>query len=804
MPVSRSPTHQGPRFPAGPQLRSLELSDATISPQSFASLNALIGLTALTVYGSGHRAALGFAPLTALTGLRRLHLELRLDERVMCGLTACSSLIHLSAQSARVRDAAAAAGEAEAEAVAAADRAAAVGKARVAAERAREAAERAAAEGRRRSEPGVAVGARVAVADVRRVVSGLEDRERQEEEEEEGSSSGGSSVSGASSGGGGVSGSDDEEEVESSGEGGNSSGSDTGSSWLSSRRAGAGIGSGSGNEEDDEDDGEEAKEDGDVDAKAVGRSRVGRRAGRQAAAAAPDGRGNGTVSSSPAAPPSPATSVEATPSPPTDPAASVALVRVPVRPPASGPLPSLARLTLERIDPDCLPLAHWLPGLRALALDDGGGEALWRAVAAHPHLTALSVGSGATLPPPAMAADAPGGPHARPESSGAPTLGKDVGAGPDAVRPVEHAQGAVANGGGAGAVYGPQHHKRHGGPKHHDHRHRHGHGPAAQPTPPCTTTSNSKPQPHHNDPLHPNHDDHDPSLASLLAAAAAAGPPPPPLIPLPPHLASLRLDACEALAPADFATCAHMPRLTACHVSGCPGLTPGSLVRFLSAMPGLRVLTLDGAASVTDEALLAACVGAGSAGCLDEDGAEAEAEEKEQREGQEGGVDRGHGAAFALEGLQVSAAGGAQSSAPPCSACTATTAAAATASQCKSPAAGAGSDGPAPCPPAATTTTAAATAAAAPAGAGATDSAEDSPAPLPPALPALRSLQLSGAPRVTARGLAALLRGLPGLAALRLVSCQGVCREEAVWLPEQLGRPGLCVECCHASVYDEH
>ncbi len=766
------------------------------------------------MYGSGHRAALGFAPLTALTGLRRLHLELRLDERVMCGLTACSSLIHLSAQSARVRDAAAAAGEAEVEAVAAAERATAVEKARVAAERAREAAERASTDGARRSDPGVAVGsAGVAVGDVRRVVSGLDGGDREEEEEEEGSSSGGSSVSGASSGGG-ISGSDDEDEVESSGEGGNSSGSDTGSSWLSSRRAGVGMGSGSGNEEDDEDGDEE--EEGNVEARAVGRRRVGRRAGRQVAPTAPGAAGcqgsgsNPTPSEAPAAAPlppsstsaapsalpSPATSMNVTPSQPADPAASVALVQAPVRPPAPGPLPSLTRLTLERIDPDCLPLAHWLPGLRSLALDDGGGEALWRAVAAHPHLTALSVASGATLPPPAVP-DVPCGRLPVADASGG-TQGVSVGAGQGAVRPAEHAQRFLANGGEGGASCGLQHHKGHGGPHHHDHHHhshRHGHGPAAQPTAPCTTTaSNCHSQPHHNDPLHPHHDDHDPSLASLLAAAAA-GLPPPPLIPLPPHLASLRLDACEALAPADFASCAHMPRLTACHVSGCPGLTPGSLVRFLGAMPGLRVLTLDGASSVTDEALLAACVGAGSAGCLGEDGAEAEEKEEQQGEGQEGGVDGGSGVAVAPQ--RTPPAGAGNDGPAPCLPATPGAAASETA---EGPPAGAGHDGPVPVPrlPAATATAAAAseTAEGPPAAAG--------PPPPPPALPALRSLQLSSAPRVTARGLAALLRCMPGLEALRLVSCQGVCREAAVWLPEQLGRPGLCVECCHASVYDEH
>eukprot|EP00198_Chlamydomonas_reinhardtii_P005062 XP_001694398.1 predicted protein [Chlamydomonas reinhardtii] len=94
----------GCSFPASPALsglRSLELSDAEVAPAAFAALNALTALTSLAAWGSGARAALGFAPLGALTGLRRLHLELVLDEVILSGLVGCSSLGHLSAQGAR-------------------------------------------------------------------------------------------------------------------------------------------------------------------------------------------------------------------------------------------------------------------------------------------------------------------------------------------------------------------------------------------------------------------------------------------------------------------------------------------------------------------------------------------------------------------------------------------------------------------------------------------------------------------------------------------------------------------------------
>ncbi|KXZ43879.1 hypothetical protein GPECTOR_78g67 [Gonium pectorale] len=103
--VSLSVDHlwlQGRSFPCGPQLRSLELSDATISADSFATLNSLTCLTSLSLWGTGARSALGFAPLGGLTALRRLHLELVLDREVLAGLAGCGALTSLSAQGARV------------------------------------------------------------------------------------------------------------------------------------------------------------------------------------------------------------------------------------------------------------------------------------------------------------------------------------------------------------------------------------------------------------------------------------------------------------------------------------------------------------------------------------------------------------------------------------------------------------------------------------------------------------------------------------------------------------------------------
>ncbi|GIL86385.1 hypothetical protein Vretifemale_14740 [Volvox reticuliferus] len=452
-------------LPCGLQLRELELSDAIISARSFASLNALAGLQLLSIWGTGHRAALGFSPLTGLTALRRLHLELVLDATVLEGLQGCTALTSLSAAGARV---------------------------------------------------------------------------------------------------------------------------------LSGMAA----------------DGAEASRDGAVEGWRIGRdgSHIHGMANR-------------------------------------------------LLPPQ---LSSVTRLSLEAWSEDCRPLAAWLPGLRSLVLQDGGG--MWSAVAGHEQLTSLRAAEGGSLPPAAAMATGPCA--ARYEVTAAASRGKELGIDTRCTGHLHH------------QVHQPHHHYNH---MHHlgpegssgdSHGTSSGSGVSSdsrsggssggiqfdgsskcsssitRPASDADTRSVDR-QPGGNSveagrdgegvtphvasgsrvynkaPFNPEGEAEGEAApqgrsrtanaaqsefsgckdggsvdGSNLGSGEACWQPPPP------QLASLRLGGCQDLPEQHYFSCAPIPTLTACHLSGCGGLTTPALVWLLSAMPRLHELALEGAPFVTDQGLV--------------------------------------------------------------------------------------------------------------------------------------------------------------------------------------------------------
>ncbi|EFJ40454.1 hypothetical protein VOLCADRAFT_99728 [Volvox carteri f. nagariensis] len=526
----------GCSLPCGSQLRSLELSDATISGPSFASLNALVGLQSLSVWGTGHPAALAFAPLTGLTTLRRLHLELPLDGEVLEGLRGCTALASLSVPSARVL------------------------------------------------------------------------------------------------------------------------------------RWGAGAASP-----------EEGSDEGCYGADLVGVSGLS---------------GGGSLP-----------------------------------PPPPPQLTSVTRLSLEAWSEDCLPLAAWLPGLRSLVLEDG--EGMWNAVAGHEQLTAIRAAAGGSLP---------------------------------------SAGGAGGGGDCCGGALGR----------------------------------------------------------------------------LPPQLASLRLGGCQDLPEQHYLSCAPLPALTTCELSGCGALTTGALLGLLAAMPVLRELSLEGAPYVTDAAL--AELGAVGDGEVWGSGAGAGVAEDLGVVSVDGDGGGGLGIAAPLSvacGPAVAAAAKAAVLAtgvpvPPCNACAGIVVepavprregVAASVAAPAGPAAAADgealpgaatpqvlgtglvSGGAIPRSSSAAALAAvmkglgqdslAAAAARAVATLGAVSRSHAGGSSTSGAAAALRRLELTRLSSITARGIAAAAAGLPRLTELRISSCQAVCREACVWLPQHLGRPYLSVVCSHAAVYDD-
>ncbi|GLC46534.1 hypothetical protein PLESTM_001886400 [Pleodorina starrii] len=661
--VSLSVDHlklQGGSLPCGTQLRSLELSDATISAASFASLNSLAGLQSLSVWGTGHRSALAFAPLTGLTALRRLHLELTLDVEVLQGLGGCTALANLSAPGARVLLPVAAA----------------------------------------------------------------------------------------------------------------------------------------------------------------------------AAAAAADG------------------------------------VRLPPQ------LTSVTRLSLESwSEDDCLPLAAWLPRLRSLALEDGVG--MWAAVAGHEQLTALRADGGGCLPPAAAAEPAADGRSLEPscgveacraarcgshhhhhhhhhhhehrqthsghhlglgecrsdDSGGFGSIHGGGGSGSDGSSGSISSSGGDGPGGrsscgsGGGGDGGGTTSSGSGGRGAAGVRD--GDGDGATPCAVACRASSSGGAQSGSEAEAGEAARELPACAGASAAGAAPQPPP--------QLASLRLGGCQDLPEQHYLSCAPLPSLTSCTLSGCGTLTTAALGRLLSGMPALQELALEGAPYLTDQALAGLGSGAralrgGGGGGNDGCGAAGES----LRAGVDGGGDVCVAEEAGTAPLPVVACSPAVAAAtraaatatdvpvPPCSAC-------AGVAEAEAPLLGAAAAAAVAFAPLGPTLPAnefpsrlrtapvagpggfhRSSSAAALTAAAAMEGFQEAPAAMAAAdagggaAAALRRLELTGLPGITARGVAAAAAGLPRLMELRVSSCQAVCREACVWLPQQLGRPWLSVVCSHAAVYDDH
>ncbi|GIL64400.1 hypothetical protein Vafri_18240 [Volvox africanus] len=673
-------------LPCSSQLRTLELSDAIISARSFAFLNGLAGLQSLSIWGTGHRAALGFAPLTGLTALRRLHLELVLDATVLEGLQGCTALTSLSAAGARI---------------------------------------------------------------------------------------------------------------------------------LSSVVA----------------DGAGASRDGTIEVWRIGQ----------------DGS-RGMVNSS--------------------------------LPPQ---LPSVTRLSLEAWSEDCLPLAAWLPGLRSLVLQDGGG--MWSAVAGHKQLTALRAAEGGSLPPAVAMAT---GSCATLYEAASP--GKDLGVDASYAGHLKHHQ-----------VHQHHHHRHHSRMRHLGPEGSSGgsHGTSSSSgvssdgssggarvggSSKCSNdtrlasdsdtrslgrqSGGSRGEAERDGGgLRPHIANRSRSCDKAPFNHEAEGVPAPQTRPhmlnatqgglsggedggsvgsldacwppAPPQLASLRLGSCQDLPEQHYFSCAPMPTLTACHLSGCGALTTPALIWLLSAMPRLQELALEGAPYVTDQGL--ALLGgrySDTGSVVDGHGVEGD-DGLSVHNGCAGG-----GAVVAAAGIGVTVAEPLQNGhvvvcapamaaaakaaamatgvpVPPCSAC-------ACMAEAVVPTLSAGAAAAIPVSPRAasphrlrmtesvpaammrSTSAAALAAAAAMEEQGAAAFAVKTTAMgIPPeqcaggTAVALRRLELTRLSGITARGIAAAAACIPWLTELRVVSCQAVCREACVWLPQQLGRPSLSVVCSHSAVYDD-
>ncbi|GLI67775.1 hypothetical protein VaNZ11_012038, partial [Volvox africanus] len=556
-------------------------------------------------------------------------------------------------------------------------------------------------------------------------------------------------------------------------------------------------------------------------------------------------------------------------------------------------LSNVTRLSLEEWSEDCLPLAAWLPGLKSLVLQDGCG--MWSAVAGHEQLTALRAAEGGSLPPAAAMAT---GPWATLYEAASP--GKDLGVDVSYVGHLDHHQvhqyhhhrhhshmrhlGPEDSSGGShgtrsssGVRSDSRSDGSSGGAR------VGGSGKCSNDTRLASDSDTrslarqsggsggeaerdgGRLRPHvagrsrSCDKAPFNHEAGEgtaPQGRAHMVNATQGGLsgwedgggvgggnlgsldacwPPPPL-----HLAILRLGSCQDLPEQHYFSCAPMPTLTSCHLSGCGGLTTPALVWLLSAMPRLKELALEGAPYVTDQglALLGGrrCSYTGS--MVDGHGLKGRDELGVHNGCADGGVlvaAAGIGVAVA-EPLQngcvvvcapaMAAAAKAAAMAtgvpvPPCNAC-------ACIAEAVVPTLSAGAAGAIPVStraasphglrltesaPAAmmrSSSAAALAAAAVMEKQGAAAIAVTTTAMgIPPvqctggAAAALRRLELTRLSGITARGIAAAAACIPWLTELRVVNCQAVCREACVWLPQQLSRPSLSVVCSHSAVYDD-
>ncbi|KAG2484552.1 hypothetical protein HYH03_016687 [Edaphochlamys debaryana] len=707
-------------FPAGPPLRSLELSDATVSTAGFASLNALTGLTRLALWGSGHRAALAFAPLPGLTALRRLHLEMALGDEVVAGLAECPALVVLSAQTARVspqrgpatgHTVMAEGGGGAAAALCAGVDVVSAGDANADAEQAG-------------GSEGLGLSVAVAAAGVLPLALTAVTRLSLESWEE---------------------------------------GCAPLAAWLPGLRA-------------------LTLEEGEGAWAAV--------AGHTALTALRMDAGGCLP------PPEPGSA-----------AAEAAAAELAAAGPEHGDGVEGKEEEGDEIAP--LPIGHHhahhhhhhhqghshYHRIRGADGSDGGGGG-----GGSDSDDEASVGGG-------------GGSTASVSVSGTATDGTRSGCSTDS--------GAVAANGFANGGGGPSFRQRHS---------------------------------------HTGGADGDGGAGDGGGSEEEAWWPPPP------QLASLRLGGCEGWPEQAYGRCAPLPALTCLDLAGCQGLTAAALRRLLAAAPALRELALAGAPHLTDEAL--ASLGGGVSAGVSDGGGSAGGDCGAGSSGNAGGLDTGDGAVAGMEeeegvaeaeaeaGAEVAlgvcapavaaaARGGRAATGvpvPPCAACADVAEAAVTCSISTSLADlalctttttttsitshangdvgdvthGPGTNGSSPnganvcagrAMPRSTSAAALAAAAAAPWACAQEPAAAATAAAAALAAGAaagLRRLELSRAPLITARGVAAAAAGLPDLTELRLDACRGVCREACVWLPQQLGRPSLSVVCAHDAVYDEH